>query len=83
MPYVERYFADALTIWGSKTYKIAEYLLVGLYPINLASTELVAATKKYLANTDFADKAAFKRMIVENLAGVERALVAQERDLRK
>ena len=83
VPYVERYFADALTIWGSKTYKIAEYLLVGLYPINLASAELVAATKKYLAKTDFTDKAAFKRMIVENLAGVERALVAQERDLRK
>ena len=80
-PYVEKYFQDALRIWDSKTYKIAEYLLVNLYPIQLASEALAETTRKYLAETDLSDKAALKRMIVENLAGVERALKAQQKDL--
>ena len=80
-PYVERYFADALKIWGSKTYKIAEYLLVNLYPIQLASESLAEVTRNWLATTDLSDKAAMKRMVVENLAALERALKAQAKDL--
>ena len=79
-PYVSKYFEAALGIWGSKTYKIAEYLLVNLYPVNLASQSLADATKKWLAETDLSDKAALRRMVVENLAGLERAIKAQAVD---
>lgn len=80
-PFVERYFADALKIWNSKTYKIAEYLLVNLYPIQLASEGLAQTTRDWLEKTDLSDKAALKRMVVENLAALERALKAQHKDL--
>jgi aminopeptidase N len=65
-------------IWNSRSYKIAEYVVTGLYPTALASEELVHATRKWLdANPD---TPALRRLVVENLAGVERALAAQKRD---
>ncbi len=80
-PFVNQYFDAILGIWASKTYKIAEYLIVNLYPAGLANADLVAQTKSWLANTDLSEKAALKRMVIENLANVERALVAQAVDL--
>jgi aminopeptidase N len=75
---VEPYFAALNTIWSSRTYKIAEYIVLGLYPAPLVSQELVDATKAWLsANTD---TPALRRLVTENLAGVERALAAQARD---
>lgn len=79
-PYINKYFEDAMYIWENKTYKIAEYLLVNLYPFNAASPELVAATEAWLAKTDLSDKAALKRFVAENLDTVERHLRAQARD---
>jgi aminopeptidase N len=78
-PFVDRYFADAEKIWESKTYKMAEYLLQRLFPINLATQELADRTRAYLAaNTHLAP--AMRRMIVENLSRLERALAAQALD---
>ena len=76
---VQPYF-DALTeVWSSRTHAIAEYIVLGLYPTPLASHELVDATRTWLeANTDAAP--ALRRLVGENLAGVERALAAQARD---
>ncbi|UTT61922.1 aminopeptidase N [Microcella humidisoli] len=76
---VQPYF-DALTdVWSSRTHAIAEYIVLGLYPAPLASQELVDATRAWLdANTDAAP--ALRRLVTENLAGVERALAAQARD---
>jgi len=79
-PYVAKYFDSVMQIWESKTFKIAEYLLKNLYPSLLASQELAKATKTWISQNDFSDKAALKRIMVENLAGLERALVAQEVD---
>ena len=63
----------------SRTYQIAQYLIVGLYPAPLANVELRDATRAWLAaNTDAAP--ALRRLVDENLAGVERALAVQERD---
>ena len=74
----EPYFAMLNEVWSSRTYKIAEYIVQGLYPAPLASRELVDATTAWLdANPD---TPALRRLVVENLAGVERALKAQERD---
>ena len=76
---VEPYFAALSGVWESRSYKIAEYIILGLYPAPLASQELVDATRNWLdANTDV--PAALRRMVTESLAGVERALVAQARD---
>ncbi|OAN33528.1 aminopeptidase N [Plantibacter sp. H53] len=77
-PLVEPYFAALTSVWESRSYKIAEYIVEGLYPAALASTELRDCTRAWLdAN---ADVPALRRMLVEALAGVERALAAQARD---
>jgi aminopeptidase N len=77
-PLVAPYFEALARIWKERSYKIAEYVILGFYPAPLASAELVAATNAWLdANPGIP---ALRRLVVENLAGVERALRAQERD---
>ncbi|MCJ1707528.1 aminopeptidase N [Microbacterium sp. VKM Ac-2923] len=77
--FVEPYFAMLLPIWESRSYQIAQYLIVGLYPAALANKALRDATRQWL--TQNADAApALRRLVGENLAGVERALAVQERD---
>jgi len=77
--FVRPYFDMLLPVWGSRSYKIAEYLIFGLYPAPLANTALRDATRAWLdANADAAP--ALRRLVAENLAGVERALAVQERD---
>jgi aminopeptidase N len=79
-PFVSQYFANVLDIWEDKTYHMAEYLLVNLYPLALANKELVSETEAFLAKPDVQSKPALRRIIIENLANVERALNAQQRD---
>ncbi|WP_336626104.1 MULTISPECIES: aminopeptidase N [unclassified Microbacterium] len=77
--FVEPYFEMLLPVWESRTYHIAEYLIIGLYPAALANTALRDATRRWLeAHQDAAP--ALRRLVRENLAGVERALAVQERD---
>ncbi len=75
---VEPYFAALNEVWAGRSYKIAEYLVFGLYPAPLASQELVDATEAWLAANP--DIPALRRLVVENLAGAQRALRAQARD---
>jgi aminopeptidase N len=78
-PFVERYFASLEGVWESRSYKIAEYLVAGMYPSALADQELADATRAWLdANPE--QPAALRRLVLENLAGVERAIAAQARD---
>ncbi|MTA83777.1 MAG: aminopeptidase N, partial [Actinobacteria bacterium] len=81
-PFVSKYFENVLKIWEDKTYHMAEYLLVNLYPLALANKELVSETQAFLARNEIQSKPALRRIIIENLANVERALNAQQRDLR-
>ena len=75
---IEPYFDAIADIWKNRSYSIASYILQFFYPGPLASPALVKATNAWLdANPDVP---ALRRLVVENLAGVERALVAQERD---
>lgn len=77
--FVGPYFDMLVPIWESRTYHIAEYLIIGLYPAPLASAALRDATRQWLdAHADA--PAALRRLVRENLAGVERALSVQERD---
>ncbi|TDN92750.1 aminopeptidase N [Microbacterium sp. BK668] len=79
--FVEPYFDMLLPIWESRTYQIAQYLIVGLYPAALANVELRNATRAWLAANGQAAPA-LRRLVQENLAGTERALAVQERDAR-
>jgi aminopeptidase N len=74
----EQYFASLADIWKNRSYHIAETLIVGLYPSTLASQALVDATQEWLdANPG---TPALRRLVIENLAGVERALTVQATD---
>lgn len=77
-PFVAKYFDALQTVWESRAYAIAEKLIIGLYPSPLANQELVDATHAWLnAN---AEPPALRRLVIENVAGVERALAVQARD---
>ena len=77
-PFVESYFAAINTIWANRSYAIAEYVVVGLYPAPLASVALIDATKAWLAANPGVP--ALRRLVTENLAGVERAVMVQSKD---
>jgi aminopeptidase N len=77
--FIGSYFEMLLPIWQSRSYQIAAYLIVGLYPKALANVELRDATRAWLAENTEAP-AALRRLVNENLAEVERALTVQERD---
>ncbi|WP_437585082.1 aminopeptidase N [Paramicrobacterium sp. CJ85] len=79
-PYVEKYFDVLLDIWNTRTYKIAEYVALGLYPSPLANESLRDATRAWL--DEHPEPAALRRLVSENLAGIERALAAQACDAR-
>jgi aminopeptidase N len=79
-PFVDQYFSKVLSIWENKSYHMAEYLLVNLYPLALANQALADQTEQFLKNPELASKPALKRIIVENLANVHRALSAQTAD---
>ncbi|MCU1637601.1 MAG: aminopeptidase [Microbacteriaceae bacterium] len=77
-PVVKRYFDSIATLWKTRSHSIAETLVVNLYPTTLANAELRDATKAWLeANPDVP---ALRRLVTENLAGVERALMVQAKD---
>jgi aminopeptidase N len=75
---VAPYFDALDRIWKERSYKIAEYVIFGFYPAALASQELVDATNAWLDSHP--DVPALRRLVIENLAGIERALRAQQRD---
>lgn len=78
-PLVGAYFDALLPLWDERSYHIAEALVTGLYPAPLATAALRDATREWLdANAEAAP--ALRRLVVENLAGVERALAAQAAD---
>jgi len=78
-PFVSTYFDMLLPVWESRSYQIANYLIVGLYPAPLADVALRDATRAWLVENREAP-AALRRLVAENLAGVERALSVQEAD---
>lgn len=77
--FVGPYFDMLLPIWNGRTYQIANYLITGLYPAALANAALRDATRGWLEVHADAP-AALRRLVNENLAGVERAIAVQDRD---
>jgi len=76
--FVERYFAMLEDVWAKRSYAIAEKLVDGLYPSPLANRALADASRTWLDTHP--DVPALRRLVVERLAGIDRALAAQERD---
>ena len=78
-PFVEPYFSGLRKIWDSRSFQIAEFLIVGFFPGSIASPAVQAAAENWLAaNEDAAP--ALRRLIIEGLDDVERALKVQARD---
>ena len=65
-------------IWEERSYAIAEKLVDGLYPSPLATRALADASRAWL--DAHPDVPALRRLVIESLAGIDRALAAQERD---
>jgi aminopeptidase N len=79
-PYAKRYHEIALRIWNERSYHIAAYLLTNLYPVQLADEALAKQTRGLISAPEIAAKPALRRVLVENLAGLERGLKAQAAD---
>ena len=77
-PYVERYFAVIDQLWTDREFAIAEALARGLYPLPLASAALADASRRWL--DAHPDPTPLRRIVVEQLSRVERALAAQAAD---
>jgi aminopeptidase N len=80
VPFVDQYFEMVLPAWESRTFKIAEYLIEGLYPTALASDALVKRTQDFINSPEVSSKPALKRILMENLDNVTRALKVQKAD---
>ena len=76
--FVDRYFAMLEDVWETRSYAIAEKLVDGLYPSPLANRALADASRAWLDTHP--GITALRRLVVERLAGIDRALAAQERD---
>lgn len=85
VPFVAPYFEQLTRVWADKTNEMAQNVVVGLYPVELADDERVdvaGQTDAWLAAE--ADAApALRRLVAEERDRVRRALVAQEADRRR
>ena len=79
-PYVEKYFQDVMKMWTEKTFKMAEYAVVNLYPMSLATKELAEKTRAFLDTPEVVAIPALRRLLVENLDPIDRALKVQAKD---
>ena len=79
-PLVDRYFDSLQPLWETRSYAIAASVINGLYPSALANQELRDATQAWLDAPENQGVPALRRLVIENLAGVDRALAAQSRD---
>ncbi|MGV1035075.1 MAG: aminopeptidase N [Microbacteriaceae bacterium] len=80
-PFIPEYFGMLERIWDARSFAIAEAAIEGLYPAGIANDMLRDATAHWLdAHPDAPP--ALRRIIIEELASVERALNAQECDAK-
>ncbi|MBP1324895.1 aminopeptidase N [Leucobacter exalbidus] len=78
-PFVPQFFAALVPVWNSRSHAIVEELVEGFYPSPLAGDALATASRDWLAaNEDAAP--ALRRLVIELLAGVDRAINAQKVD---
>lgn len=81
-PYVEPYFAAIERVWSTRSNEMAQGVVEGMFPIELAGdpqVDLLAATDGWLAAHP-GSPAAMRRLITESRDAVRRALAAQAAD---
>ncbi|WP_372699093.1 aminopeptidase N [Arthrobacter sp. JSM 101049] len=78
-PFAARYFESITGVWESRSWEIAQQIIVGLFPLAQTTESTVQATDEFLARLG-ADSPALRRMLVESRDGVVRALAAQAAD---
>jgi aminopeptidase N len=59
---------------------MAEYAIVNLYPITIATKELADETRAFLDTPEITAIPALRRLLVENLDPIDRALKVQAKD---
>ncbi|WP_426595141.1 aminopeptidase N [Cellulomonas sp. McL0617] len=82
LPFVAPYFESLEQVWASKTSEMAQNIVVGLYPTDLAGdgrVDVLALTDGWLASHPDASPA-LRRLVLESRDGVRRALAAQAAD---
>ena len=79
-PFAVKYFEAALSIWQNQTFKIAEYLITNLFPMPLCDKALVELSQEWVAKPEIKAIPALHRILLENLAALERALKVQATD---
>ena len=78
-PYVQRYHDALETVWQSRTFAIAESIVLGFYPLAVADESLLHASQAWLdTHADAPD--ALVRLVAENRDSIARALQAQSCD---
>ena len=78
-PYVQRYHDALETVWQSRTFAIAESIVLGFYPLAVADESLLHASQAWLdTHADAPD--ALVRLVAENRDSIARALQAQACD---
>jgi aminopeptidase N len=85
VPFVAPYFAVIESVWESRTNEMAQNIVLGFYPTDLADdtrVDVLGATDDWLAAHPDAVPA-LRRLIIESRDGVRRTLVAQEADRRR
>ena len=84
LPWVAPYFEGLEQVWESKTSEMAQNIVVGLYPTDLAGdarVDVLALTDEWLDGHPDAPPA-LRRLVLESRDGVRRALLAQAADRR-
>ena len=77
-PYVGRYLDAVPKLWAERTTDTARSLIVRMFPRLLADAEIAGRIRRWLDDTDVPP--APRRLVVEGMADMERALRAQARD---
>jgi aminopeptidase N len=77
-PYVGRYLDAVPKLWAERTTDTARSLIVRMFPRLLADAEITGRIRRWLDDTDVPP--APRRLVVEGMADMERALRAQARD---
>ncbi len=78
-PFVQRYHDALETVWGDRTFAIAESIVLGFYPLSVADESLLEASQTWL-DTHPGAPDALRRLVAENRDSVARALKAQAFD---
>jgi aminopeptidase N len=77
-PYVDRYFAALPQIWEQRTNKMAQNIVVGMYPSYRIEPSTIEKTDAFLNSADHPP--ALRRLLLEARDGIVRSLRARECD---